>query len=120
MDKTVLKFLVCMNLALISVLYGAASISHAEQLGVSPAVAEKQARDADLIKKRIRIEEDLLGLPGSYQNYDMDARKSLRRIESENKGIQSTMRDLNNSVRDMNTNINRINNYNRSFSLPRR
>lgn len=94
---------------------------------MSPGVVEKAAREADPseIEKAQQITVTPLDklkeseLQGSVSRVDPDARASMRRIEAQNKKIQSNMRSLNNSIRDMNTRINRINSLNRLNTINR-
>jgi hypothetical protein len=107
--------------------YGLPSVAHSGGLSVSPAVVEKAAREADPseIEKAQQITVTPLDqlkesdLQGSVSVANPDARSSLRRIEAENRGIQSSTRNLNNAIRNMNTNINRINNVNRLNTINR-
>ncbi|MBI5250914.1 MAG: hypothetical protein HY912_15610 [Desulfomonile tiedjei] len=87
-----------------------------EQLSVSPAVADKAARDAWQVEKKGQVEGDILGqLPGGYRGAGTEARAATRKMEADNKRIENNMRNINNSIRDMNTKINRINSIMRRF-----
>ena len=98
------------------ILCGLGQSAHAEEPSVSPAVAEKAAKDAEKLQRNGQIENDILELfPGAYQGVAPDARAARRRIEADNRRIQNSMRNLNNSIRDINTRINRINTLNRRF-----
>ncbi len=98
------------------ILCGLDQPAHADQLSVSPAVAEKAAKDAEKLQRNGQIENDILELfPGAYQGVDPDVRAARRRIEADNRRIQNSVRNLNNSIRDINTKINRINTLNRRF-----
>lgn len=94
----------------VSVLCAPPPAAAAEKLSVSPAVAEKAARDAQELRDKGQIEDELLEpLPGDSRVPGLNYRSSLRGIRADNKRIQNNMRSINNSIRDMNIKINRIN-----------
>jgi hypothetical protein len=102
---TTIAWAIVFNLALLN------SQIFAQEISVSPAVAEKAAMDGQRLKDQ-KIKKNLV-LPGDYPGVDSRGRAAMKGITSDNRRIQHDLRSLNNSIRNMNTKINRINTLNR-------